>query len=271
MIEKVKSLFIGGLVSYRALKSFILSSQQKVEAEKHEAGAGSEQGQPEEFEQSAAPIVPDGPDKDAPATEQGAAKGDAEAQGRQNRWSTDERWMTVFTGIIVFVTSVNAAFAIIQVISVKRIFNIVERPYVSVKEVRITDVAPGQSPTAEIFLENSGRTPALNATFMVYIDLTEGFIRNAPEKLPPFANVPGNVFIPAGTTVRVRATAVNARLMIDGDTLDEIVKHKKYLSIFGEGRYEDASKNLLRFKFCFFYDPTYPSEPQPCPNHNSYE
>lgn len=137
--------------------------------------------------------------------------------------------------------------------------------------MKITGVAPGQTPAAEIFFENSGRTPTLDVTFNVYIDLTEGFILNKPEKLPPFANIPGNTFIPAGATIRVRATAANARLVIDDDALDKIVRHKKYLSIYGEGQYEDAAKRLLRFKLCFFYDPAYPSEPQPCPNHNSYE
>ena len=262
MKEKVKALLIGGLVTLRALKSLIPSSHKKKEAESHEAGAEGKADQPEGEERPAAPVVPSRPNKDRPAAKKGAAKGKDKAQRGQNRWPTDERWMTVFTGLMFFVTLVNAAVAVLQVISVNRIFNIVERPYVAIKEMKITGVSPGQTPTATILIENSGRTPAINVQVFSYAELLREPLPENPKyrPLPPQSKA----FMQAGS---VRQQTVSMSGTIDDNTMRMIVNGILRLYVYGFADYKDGTGNLHTYKFCGIYNPQM-GDLEVCSQHN---
>ncbi len=186
-------------------------------------------------------------------------------------WFIAKNAETIFTGLIFAATTTYTIVAYYQLDVMQKTLQVVERPYIWPKSRTLNDVAVGQVPTAEILFENTGRLPALNATFNVYMELTETFIPDRPEKYPNLANVPGKAFIPAGAEHRVRASAANIRLVLSGEDLSRITDHKLYLSLYGNGRFDDGLGNHWQFKFCFYYDPKYPSEPQICPNHNGYE
>lgn len=146
-------------------------------------------------------------------------------------------------------------------------FTIGERPYMSVKQIKVTDFEKGKSPSTEIIFTNSGKTPALNVRCRSYsTGRTER--RLGEVTYPEVGNVSEGVVETQGS-VKQLLTAMSGFAQDAKDIgIEETKQERIWFFVYGLVDYDDGASRHHTLKFCFVYNAKI-SDMEICEEHNA--
>jgi hypothetical protein len=246
------------------------ASRQQVKAEPHKSEAAY--NEPQAQDDGLAPVTPP------------VLVGQVEAMKAPDRTSrrdkktekpqqSNDRWMTRFTGLILFVTAISMGAAILQWRSTERAIEVGNRAYVNVnkltfifREPEHNELRAGDFAVAGINYINKGNSPALKMSVDASIEPLHNPI-SEPMEVRPSGKLP--------RVSAVLATDMEAYSIIKSDKpLDDAMlkalQDGSY-SIYAWGTitYEDMFGNSHKTDFCFVHKPDGGINFDVCAIHNS--
>lgn len=196
---------------------------------------------------------------------------------------TAQRWMSWFTGIIALLTGSGVLLiwgtlretgqvldearkttkaANRTVDETRRIGEAQVRAYLSVERAEVVYCGPQALPSVELFVRNSGNSPASSVSLMVNIyDQFTGAgydAWNAPSQMPQLTQMNAFASISAGETKSVQVELLDLRLALKPD--GEEFRKMKAVNLFAEGYFvfetvfhQPRDKNPAEAPFSFWF------------------
>jgi len=134
-----------------------------------------------------------------------------------------------------------------------------ERPFITVKEMKMLLLKPNVLPKGEVLFVNSGRSPAYKVSVVVGTILLPGLL---PEQ-PPSGKFLGNVEFPVaagGSTLLPMRFGIEFRdqqtiysLGNSEDVVNDTFKNKQFLYVYGHVTYRDGAGAEHTTRYCGFY------------------
>lgn len=121
------------------------------------------------------------------------------------------------------------------------------RAHLLIKRAKVFDVEVGKRPRARVQFQNFGRTPALNATHWIEVNLrsfpaTEPFDMSDPEPLP-------ELFVGAGGNIMATDVSMDA---LTQSQFEDLKSGKLAFYATGRTRYNDVFNNSWLTEYCLF-------------------
>jgi hypothetical protein len=230
----------------------------------------TESGDAENYEQIPPPDVLVRQDEDQPTAHHRTDKARREAQHSPIRllW-THERWQTLLTGIIAFVTSVYAATSFYQLKTMREGMRVDNRAWVGVESAILkSPVSSKENPDITINLINAGKTPALNLHVIASSAVTNVEITDTPTYLANEARLPSTGVMMPGVKVSQRLHGTGEQNKPTETEWQEAFNKGAKLKVWGVIEYEDIFGQPHRTRFCFINQEIDSLTFDACTHHN---